>query len=267
MPYLIYARGTSVTGRALAGALGIPSGTRGPADRVDVLVRWGSARGVARKPENYINSKRSVELASNKLDSLHKLRQDAIPIPPFYASPDAVAEFPVVGRRTRHTQGRDIVLCLQRRDLATAVERGCSHFTGLLPKSREFRVHVWRGEVLKLSEKVLREEDKYDPVVWNFEHGFVFLSPRPVVDALKRQVEWISVGAVQSLGLDFGAADVVVSDDGRVRVLEVNTGPSLAEASLATYGRKIAVELGLEVDIPENLEEDLEGMEEEEDDE
>ena len=45
--------------------------------------------------------------------------------------------------------------------------------------------------------------------------------------------------AVRSLGLDFGAADVLVDRDGGGYTLEVNTAPSVADPTSTTFDRYV----------------------------
>ena len=49
-------------------------------------------------------------------------------------------------------------------------------------------------------------------------------------DVLKEQ-EQLAIKAVRALGLDFGAVDLILADDTKSYVLEVNTGPALETAS------------------------------------
>jgi D-alanine-D-alanine ligase-like ATP-grasp enzyme len=44
-----------------------------------------------------------------------------------------------------------------------------------------------------------------------------------------------SISAVNTLGLDFGAVDLIVAKDGRVYVLEVNTAPGIEGITLEKY--------------------------------
>lgn len=265
MPYLLYSRKTSQTGRLLRDVLGIAGGSRGPDERVDVLVRWGSSDSVRFRALETINKRDAIRLAADKYTALRRMQEFHIPVPRTYGANERNMHYPVLGRRTHHTQGRDIVLCLQRMDVERALEAGCTHFTELVPKAREFRVHVFEGEVLKLSEKVLTHPDQYVPWMWNFETGFTFRNVRPIIPAVLERVTAAGIAAVQSLGLDFGAADVCLTDDGHVIVFEVNTGPSLAEKSLGVYARKIAERLGIEVDEEaiQNLEQQAEALTEE----
>jgi hypothetical protein len=247
MPYLLYSKQTSTTGRHLREALGIPGGTGAPADQVDLLIRWGSSVGVPRRPQQLINSKAAVELATNKYQLLQHLRRRLVPVPPLWPVLEPNPQLPVLGRKDHHSKGSDIVLCLQRGDLERARQAGCSHFTGLIPKAREFRVHVFRNQVIKTSEKVLTDPTRYSPWLWNYETGFTFRNLRPLEDTTREQMEFIAQMAVLAVGLDFGAVDLCISDDNRIYVFEINTGPSLAENTLGVYAQKLADILGVTV--------------------
>jgi glutathione synthase/RimK-type ligase-like ATP-grasp enzyme len=198
-----------------------------------------------------LNKRNGIILASDKLRALQTMQQQHVPCPRVFTATQPVTHIPVVGRKTHHTQGRDVMLCLQQIDVQRAINQGCTHFTQLLPKAREFRVHVFNGEVLKISEKVLTDADKYHSVVWNFDNGFTFRQLRNVPRALKDRLSTAGIGAVEAMGLDFGAADIVLTDDSNIYVLEVNTGPSLAQNSLATYARKFGEILGITVTLTE----------------
>lgn len=247
MSYILYSRRTATTGRMLREALGVPGGTAVPQQQVDLLVRWGSSERVPRRPVQYLNNREAVLLACNKEEALIQMQQNNVPTPQIYRANDRIDRFPVLGRRTQHTQGRDIVLCLQRFDLDRARNAGCTHFTSLIPKAREFRVHVFRGDIIKFNEKVLTDADKYNPWLWNFETGFTFRQPRQLLQATRTMLDGIAKSAVEALRLDFGAVDICLGDDGLPRVFEVNTGPSLAEKSLGVYAQKLAEALGVQV--------------------
>lgn len=250
--YILYSNTTAPTGRQIRDALGIGGSTRDPGDRQDHLIRWGSTTRVQYRARNVMNSANAIGRATNKLGSLEIMREHHVTTPDVFlrdVSPNRIPAdmFPLLGRRTNHTQGRDIVLCMQREDVARAVEHGLSdYFTRYIPTSREFRVHVFRGEVIKISEKVLTNVQEFRlPWVRNFENGYTFRNPRDMTNVLSNTLSTQATGAVESLGLTFGAVDIVVGDDATAYVLEVNTGPSLGDNSLAVYVRKFAEEMGI----------------------
>lgn len=108
-----------------------------------------------------------------------------------------------------------------------------------VPKKHEYRVHVFNGQVLDVQRKARRREVADEDVNWkvrNNANGFIFarngdnLGDVPV-DVLKQATD-----AVASLGLDFGAADVIFNErSGLAFVLEVNTAPGLVGTTLKNY--------------------------------
>jgi glutathione synthase/RimK-type ligase-like ATP-grasp enzyme len=271
MDFILYSRPTSVTGRQLRDVLGIRGGTSVPeGNRPTHLIRWGSSSRVPLRPRNPpINGLGAVSRASDKLGSIEHFLERNIPCPPIITTEQArySLDFPILGRRVNHTQGNDIILCLQRSDVMRALElpddTRPQFFTRYIPTSREFRVHVFDGEVIKISEKVLTEPDQLrSSWIRNVDNGYTFRNLRRIEQETQRSIEQISIRATQSLGLDFGAVDVILSDRGEGYVLEVNTGPSLSDNSLEIYARKFAEILGVEdINLPDQ---ELEDFEEEE---
>jgi len=115
-----------------------------------------------------------------------------------------------------------------------------------------------------LSEKVLTEAEEINmPWVRNFENGHTFRNIRNLTPRVQRRIEDAGVSAVEILGLDFGAADVLLGDDENTYVLEVNTGPGLADNSLEVYVQKFAELLEIPEDRlhwPDDMGEDDDAM-------
>lgn len=233
--FLVYSSESSVTGKALGEALEIPHGSHIPSDPINILIRWGSRATVDPYPVRVINKLKALKLASNKLESLVSLDNAGIRVPPFGGSPKG---FPCLGRKEHHTQGNDIVLCMQQNDVKSALDNGCLYFTNYIPTKAEYRVHVFNGEIIKISQKVEDEEsDEPNVVPWirNHGHGHIFVNPRRTLSSSDSS---LAIEAVTNLGLNFGAVDLIVSDDGFPYVLEVNTAPALGDNSLDVYVNK-----------------------------
>lgn len=251
--FLLYSRGTGETGRLLGEALDIPYGTTPPTERVDLLIRWGSTERVTQRPGRVLNPSRAIAAASDKMGSLVFLQQRGISVPKC----EALANFdikrltlhhfvekgwnvPVLARDRHHTRGEDVVLCLQTIDFVRAHRWGRDYVVEYIPTKHEYRVHVFNGEVIRTSEKVLKSRDKYVSYLRNFENNFTFRNERhPLTDEGKTQ----AINAVRELGLNFGAVDLVIADDGNPYVLEVNTGPSLIDTGLGIYCRLFRQEI------------------------
>lgn len=105
----------------------------------------------------------------------------------------------------------------------------------------EYRVHVFRGDVILYQKKSRRvgedgqvevaEGERAD--IRNLASNWIYRTGN--LEPLER-VEDLAVEAVDALGLDFGAVDIIKDTDGNVYVLEVNTAAGLGNAdSLEAY--------------------------------
>src|SRR6266702_7048893 len=250
--YLLYSDSTSTTGRNLLEALqeqgvNIKGGSKIPSTAPDRLIRWGCATLLGKgkgNPGKVFNTAKAIELASNKLKALEVMKAADIRVPNVYTINQVKPEdFPVLGRKVQHIAGNDIVLCLQKVDLTEAVNQcGCSYFTKYIPTAVEYRIHVFGDQVIKTSQKVLTQPElNKDPWIRNFDEGYTFHSPSQKLPSMTKM---LAVAAVESLGLTFGAVDIVVGDDGKSYVLETNTAPGLqADSSISVYVEKFKAAL------------------------
>ncbi|HET7630454.1 MAG TPA: hypothetical protein VFK03_03705 [Candidatus Saccharimonadales bacterium] len=218
-----YRRSTRPSGRALAREL-YQRGYNGPG------INFGELY------ENCLNAPQAVRLASNKKQALYTMRSAGVPVPALYEPREAIAaaqHTPLVGRPSYHRKGRHFYLCQTPAAVPHAISRGATHFLEYIEGAREFRVHVVNGKSIKISEKL------GGGVTRNFEAGARFYYPEDFHH--KKTLRRVAKQAVEALGLDFGAVDVLWKD-GNFFVLEVNTAPCLTNQNsdtLARYGRAI----------------------------
>lgn len=245
--FLMYCAATSTTAKALTDwlreqGLDITCGISVD-ETYEGAVRWGATGKMKRKPKKIINKGTAIQVASDKWEFMNRMREAGIRIPQTWgpASPDI--QFPCLGRKREHVGGTDVVRCIQRADIKWAVAKGSEFFSQYIPKAREYRLHVWGEGIIKASEKKRTNEDvEYDPWVWNLSTGYTFRVPEDRVPATTR---FIAVQCVELAGLDFGAVDIIVGDDGYPYALEVNTAPGLGvDSSLEAYGKKILEAFG-----------------------
>lgn len=105
-----------------------------------------------------------------------------------------------------------------------------------IPKKEEYRVHVFKGQVIHSSRKARKKDVPDEEVNWkvrNHKNGFIFqhenfeLPEECVVKAKE---------AVALCGLDFGAVDIIWNDkQQKAYVLEINTAPGLEGKTLEAY--------------------------------
>ena len=107
-----------------------------------------------------------------------------------------------------------------------------------IPKKSEWRVHVFRGEVVDVQRKARRREVPDDKINWlirNHDNGFVFARGEERGE-IANGVEEQALAAVAASGLDFGAVDVIYNEARDMAyVLEINTAPGIEGSTLDGY--------------------------------
>lgn len=201
------------------------------------VINWGSSNMPQNIVDNaiIINHPDAVARAANKLDCFNVLLGD-IPIPEFTTSKEVAQQYIRDGHkvfcRTKLTgnSGAGIVIAETIEQLVDA-----PLYTVWNRIKNEYRIHVFRGEVIDRQRKARKKDVPDDQVNWkirNLDGGFIFARGdcNPEVG-----IEEASIRAVEALGLDFGAVDVVYTKSGRVMVLEVNTACGLMNTTLENY--------------------------------
>lgn len=114
-------------------------------------------------------------------------------------------------------------------------------YTRGVANNGEYRVHVVDGEVILYQKKSRRVNEDgevetaegQDADVRNLASNWIYRTGN--LERLER-VEQLAISAIEALGLDFGAVDIIKDNDGNVFVLEVNSAPGLGNAdSLEAY--------------------------------
>ncbi len=173
----------------------------------------------------------------NGLQQLTKFRQATLPTIEFTADLNIARQWVaagsiVLGRRTNHTQGRDIILPNNRhweyRDYWTKYE----------PAIEEWRFHIFKGLSIGRGRKANMHTPygETHPIIrsrrrgWHIDHD----SEPP------KGIRKIAKDAVKTLGYDFGAVDIICTAPDTFKVLEVNARPALRdEYTLSAYEKAI----------------------------
>ena len=219
--------------------------------RGDFVIPWGWCTS-----ETSLNQGRKTLIS--KGEARIKMHKAGVPIPKLLASSDdrnidgGEHEWPIVIRNNYHKQGTGFYLCYTMGEIAKAI-RKCNdgwYASSLVEKAREYRVHVVKDRVLFVQDKLYVERRHAIAGVHNTGcEKWLWMD----WDMLKEADNMLaimcaSLDAVKAVGFDFGAVDVMVDEDGKPFVLEVNTAPSLSSGQAKKYGlafKKIAKKLKL----------------------
>ena len=219
-------------------------------------INWGSwvdYPSVLRAPE--LNPPSVVRAASNKYTALQTLRSGGVKVPDFWLPEprhiidnNALTDFHgneaypwtltvrsqltlVVPRLFNHSGGQDILDCCAGR--ATP-----DFYTRYLDAAKEYRIHVarWMGEednpyaaVICAQRKVPHDRESF--YTWPRTHRNGYLYHTFVPQDREHVLYLQAIEAVRTLGLDFGAVDVLYSGDDYY-VLEVNAAPGVETPSV-----------------------------------
>lgn len=221
---MAYSRFSAPSARRVAEASGEIELVNNSYEEVDI--NWGRASANA-----VLNADPSG--TSNKRLMREAFRDAGVPMPELY--PLDGIQFPAIGRPDRHTKGRGLWRVNSEADVAQALQgrvyrngkrkAAATHFMAYVDAPKEYRVHVFRNRVIRLSEKDFSVPDE----------GRNYTT-RSAVGQDVSHLRNAAKMAVSAVGLDFGAVDIL-SDGSQAWVLEVNSSPGLGGTMPELYAR------------------------------
>lgn len=215
----------------------------------DFLINWGSStlsRCNITQAGRTLNPPSAVVIASNKLRSFDRWAENIEVRLPSYTRDRTVAslwffENPEAKVYCRQTltghSGAGIVVANNVDELVEA-----PLYTLGIEIHHEYRLHVMGGVVIdgvrKAFDPEVPEEDRnYD--VRNHSEGTIFVRTGRGLEAVANNtaVKEMAIEAVRSLGLDFGAVDIIKDREDNYFVIEVNTACGLTGTTTDRYVR------------------------------
>lgn len=203
-----------------------------------VLINWGNSEPYPYRNCKVINHPEAVNLASNKINTFSRWARDSISCPEWTTDADCAYSWLENGNtvfartRLQGHSGDGIVILSSTDDFVPA-----PLYTKYIKKKKEFRVHVFNDEVIDVQEKRRSMGSDAGFLIRNHANGFVFCRDDIVEPTDLRDV---AIKAVSSLGLDFGAVDIIYNAHyDKCYALEVNTAPGLEGTTLQSYVNKI----------------------------
>jgi len=196
-------------------------------------INWGRYRANTELNPDISNS-------TNKRVMRELFREHGVPMPELIPAREGLFAHdeygeltkPLVGRPDYHRRKRGFWLCntvadIQRALRGTRKKRAATHFMEYVNADREYRVHIFKGKSIRISEKVFVREQG--------ERKCYTIKPQHPVGNVRKAAK----KAVEALGLDFGAVDILAAGDEneQVWVLEVNAAPGLGGSMPRLYAR------------------------------
>ncbi len=204
-----------------------------------IVINWGNSRVPNWYSLHWLNPPWCVEKACDKRLALIGMKSDGVQCPDFYVNKLDAYEALKEGRIKRlfgrailngHS-GRGITIFTDPEELRD--HPALPLYTVGIPKDVEYRVHVFRDEIVHVQQKKKKIDRPAggQEGVRNHANGWAFCineiaPPSPLV--LEQAMD-----AVAALDLDFGAVDIVTEiGSGEPYVLEVNTAFGLEGTTL-----------------------------------
>lgn len=202
------------------------------------IINWGSTVIPSWRVDTsrFLNNPLSVTNSVNKILTLQRLLENNIPHVEFTAEKSVAQQWSdtgVVVRGTVSGYGGRGVRVITEGEIPDA-----PLYTRFVPKAREYRFHVFNGEIIDIQQKKRRSglEERPDGLIKNLANGWVFC--RDEITPFPDNAVSVALNTIRVLGLNFGAVDML-SKNGQVYVLEVNSAPGLDGTTLEKYINKI----------------------------
>jgi glutathione synthase/RimK-type ligase-like ATP-grasp enzyme len=196
------------------------------------VINWGSSERMG-GPRVILNSPESIYKTVNKIRAFSLLENNGIPTVPYTLSRLKAIEW---------VSKNNIVYC--RNEVASSGGTGisiarsveelpmdCRLFTKGIISPAEYRVHVFNNKVIDVTQKKKVSGSEANPLIRNYNNNWIFARQDIVIP--KSIITW-SKFAIETLGLDFGAIDILYKD-GNSFILEINSAPGMEGTTLLKY--------------------------------
>ncbi|UFK09563.1 putative ATP-grasp protein [Xanthomonas phage DES1] len=206
-----------------------------PRSRNSLVIGWGDSSNHHASDINYASA---VCLAVNKLYTFQRLEAYNVAAPAYTEQLEEVGDSKWLARTNLTGSGGDGIIVVRPGDEIPEAPL----YVKYIPKAQEYRIHVFNGKVIATQQKRKRSDVEQTPdqkLIRNSANGWVFCveAVEFLNDDVEQDVKTQAVNAVEALGLDFAAVDIIVGrDDNKAYVLELNTAPGLESPTvIAAY--------------------------------
>lgn len=242
-----------VSGTKVALALSIPVYTpRIPYRKTGLIINWGCSNIPWLGNAPILNKPQAVANSSDKLKSF-SLFSEGLAVP-FTTIRDGAKSWLDEGKRVvcrsiiNGKGGAGITICREDDELPLV-----PLYTRYMPKRYEYRLHVFNGSIIHVQQKMklppasLAERGilQNNGYIRNVANGYIFSTNYSLEnheEGVWSEMYSKAIKAVELLGLDFGAVDMIVSNKHDTPyVLEVNSAPGIEGTTLLKYVNALSV--------------------------
>lgn len=182
--------------------------------KYDFVFKYGFSRPI--KANKVFNKSKHIELSRNKLKTLAAFKDSQFTIP-YTENKEEAATWVGVGKSGAVARnvvdgdnGAGVEFCFTKKDFDKAP---AIFWTKYIPHTNEFRVNIWRDQVVSIYEK--KTNGKYFKFCL-----FKGQEQHPQLVELAKEI-------YKRIGLDWCGADIVRDKQGNLYLLEVNSAPIL----------------------------------------
>lgn len=205
----------------------------------DYVINWGcSSRWEFVTTQDYLGDKHSNTSCVNKLTFFERVTayntvsEIKVNIPEWTTSINEAKQMKgMVVCRTilKGHSGNGIILANNPEDIINA-----PLYVKYKKKRHEYRVHVFNGEVIDVTQKRKRKGAEHlDTKIRNHQNGWVYC--RENIEE-PHDLHTQAINAMSAVGLKFGAVDIIWNEkENKSYVLEINCAPGLEGTSLTKY--------------------------------
>lgn len=220
-----------------------------------LVVNWGYGRvpdWATGQQLRYLNNPNQVRRKIAKVEQLRKFQAAAVPTVEFTIDRATATGWGtrgdrVLARRDGSYGGMGIV-CIEAGDTKALSAQAADFYTRYFDKTHEFRFHIFRQRVIDVVQKKRLNDakpakDLTEQTVRNFANGWIEAHNNLHLPGDSRRIiADTACRAVEALGLDFGAVDIMCIFTGpgqstlaSLAVCEVNTAPGLGKVEREAY--------------------------------
>ena len=211
-----------------------------------VLINWGGGFDLPTNLRGFtgrhLNKLDAVKIAASKLKTFQKLENSPELenyLPEYTTEAARAADYGwqvTYVRETLYGHSGDGIRVINAGD---TIPSGLPLYVEGLNVRNEYRVHTVNG-FTKIQKKARLETENPNMEVRNLEGGWTFINEFTLGDQGRSELHDISIKTIECLGLDFGAVDIVRTDEGNWKILEVNTAPGVtADSNIEWYTKAL----------------------------